>query len=186
MTDTTVAEAPRQKRKYTKRQQPQREAEIRTEPVREEIRETRQRVRKGFVGSTDIPLSLREKYGARGMDLQWVTVSVNGQPTPQVRAGYEVNGWQPLLGKDAPDIASLFMPKGWHGEIEVSGLVLMERPMELTLEARREEYAAAKQQLGAQVHKLQTGQIDGVSLDTQHPTARANTRLSREMLVPKD
>jgi hypothetical protein len=51
--------------------------------------------------------------------------------------------------------------------------------MELTMEARAEERAAARQAVGIQERKLTSGQLDGVTLDTQHSTARANTRLTR-------
>lgn len=151
------------------------EAEAR-EPVRAKVR-----TRKGAgVDRLHIPQHLIPD----GIDLQWVTNAVLGAPAPQIRMAYEVNAWEPVL----PDMFDgrfdgMFMKRGHKGEIEVDGLVLMWRPMELTLEARAEERQAARQAVQIQTGKLQSGQLDGVTLDTQHPTARANTVVRREILA---
>lgn len=182
MNDINQAIAPI-KRKYTKRQVPQREAEIRTKEVtREPIRERKVRVRKGGFNRLEPPQNIKDDFEARGMDLLWVTDSVNGQPTPQIRAEYEINGWEPILGKDHPEVAAIYMPKGWQGEINVGGLILEQRPMELTQEARAEERQAASNAMGSLQSNLRAGNIPGVTMDTQTPNARANTRLTREVL----
>src|SRR5262245_13033776 len=71
-----------------------------------------------------------------GMDYQWITDSVLGQPMPQRRARFERRGWQPV---PAERHDGMFMPKGYKGEINVDGVVLMERPMEYTRAARKRE-----------------------------------------------
>jgi hypothetical protein len=61
--------------------------------------------------------------------------------------------------------------------------------MELTMEARGEENQAARNAVRVQERKLTGGELDGVTLDTSHPTARAKTFITKEripsMPVPK-
>ena len=160
--------------------------QVEAEPVREPVR-AKVRTRKGV--GTD-RLYIAPEMIPAGIDLQWVTNAVLGQPAPQLRMAYEVNAWEPVT----PDMFDarfdgMFMKKGHKGEIEVDGLVLMWRPMELTIEARMEERQAAVNAVNVQNNKLRGGHLDGVTLDTQHPTARANTRVQREILsggpIPK-
>ena len=171
---------PAPKRPYNRR------APLRAEPVRveaareEEVRPKKVRTRKG--GGTD-RLHIPPEMIPDGIDLQWVTDAVLGQPSPQTRMSYEVNAWEPVTGGMFEGrFDGMFMKKGHEGEINYEGLVLMWRPMELTLEARAEERAAALQAVGRQEAKLKSGQLDGVSFDTQHPSARANTRLTKERI----
>lgn len=158
-----------------------REAEVRTEPVREAMRETaRVRTRKG--SGTD-QLHIPREMIPEDVDLQWVPDSILGQPAIQQRMSFEVNGWRPVTG-DMWDgrFDGMFMPKGHKGEINVGGLVLMERPLELTLEARAEENKSARDAVRAEEAKLRGGNIDGVAFDTNHPTARAKTFINKERL----
>jgi hypothetical protein len=155
-----------------------RQNEGREEPIRTAPREKRQRLQK--YGDGQDRFSIPREMIPEGLDLQWVAYEILGQPAPQERIRFERNGWRAVT----PDMFEgrfdgMFMPKGHRGEICVEGQVLMERPMELTMEARREERVAAMNAVGVQERRLQAGQLDGVTLDTQHPTARANTRLTR-------
>jgi hypothetical protein len=171
------------KRKYTKRQQPMRDNEIRAEPAREEIRPKKTRTRR----STTDMLYVDPALIPDGMDYQWVTSEILSQPAQQVRASYEANGWEPVPAERHP---GLFMQRGATGEINVGGLVLMERPLELTMEAREEERVAARTAVRVQEQTFRTGNVSGVTLDTSHPSARKNSGLTREMIrgipVPKD
>jgi hypothetical protein len=139
--------------------QPVRETEVRSEGEREPVR-AKVRARKG--AGTD-RLHIPQEMIPDGIDLQWVTDSVLGQPAVQDRMSYEVNAWEPVT----PDMFDarfdgIFMPKGHKGEINVGGLVLMWRPLELTLEARAEERQAANMQIRTETNKMITGQVDGV------------------------
>lgn len=161
---------------------PLRAADIRSDPVREPIRETperRQRLRKGIanVSPTHIPREMIPD----GVDLQWVTDTIHGLPELQGRQSFEINGWEAVT----PDMFSgrfdgMFMPKGYKGEINVLGSVLMWRDMELTMEARAEEREQAVSARVAIEQKLRNGELDGVSFDTQHPTARKVTSVVRD------
>lgn len=163
-------------------------AGAREEVVRTAPRGERKRTRKGGVGSDR--LHIPRELIPEGVDLQWVTNSVIGSPAPQQRMAFEVNGWRPVT----PDMFDgrfdgMFMPKGYKGEIEIEGLVLMERPMELTLEARTEERQNAMGAVRTQESRLKKGDLEGVTLDTQHPSARANTYLTKTVesgIIPNE
>jgi hypothetical protein len=112
-----------------------------------------------------------------GMDYQWVTDSVLGQPMPQRRGRFERRGWKPV---PASRHDGLFMPKGFQGEINVDGLVLMERPMELSMEARRREKMKAAEQVYVREAALRGGDLGpNVTFDTTHPSAQKVNRVSK-------
>lgn len=154
------------------------------EPNRTDVRDTpekRQRLRKGIANTS--PTYIPREMIPDGVDLQWVTDSVHGAVQIQGRQMFEINGWRPVT----PDMfggrfEGMFMPKGFKGEINVLGQVLMERPLELTLQARAEELKDAQNARSAIETKLRNGQIDGVAFDTQHPTARAATRVEQSLV----
>lgn len=163
-------------KKNEARQQDVRPVEARQEPIRTEPR--RQRLQK--YGEGQDRFSIPRELIPAGTDLQWVVYEILGQPAPQERIKFERNGWRAVTADQFDRrFDGMFMPKGSKEEIRVEGQVLMERPMELTMEAREEERQAALSAVGVQERRLQSGQLDGVTLDTQHPTARANTRLTR-------
>ena len=88
----------------------------------------------------------RDKYWAPpppdGFDYQWKLKSVMNQDDVERIRQNEMNGWEPVPLTRHPEL----MPKGWKGEtIEVGGLVLMERPMMFTQEAREQERRAARE-----------------------------------------
>jgi len=122
-----------------------------------------------------------------GMDYQWVTDSVLGQPMPQRRGRFERRGWKPV---PASRHDGLFMPKGFQGEINVEGLVLMERPMELSREAKRRERMKAAEQVYAREAALRGGDLGpNVTFDTRHPSAQKANRVSRSyerVSIPRD
>lgn len=169
-------------RKATPNSPPVRTGEVRTEPVREAVRdvpERRQRLRKGIANVS--PTHIPQEMIPEGVDLQWVTDTVHGQPEIQGRQSFEINGWRPVTGDMWGGLFDgMFMPKGYKGEINVLGSVLMERPLELTLEARAEERSQAVSARVAAETKLRNGIIEGVAFDTEHPTARAITQVGRE------
>lgn len=85
------------------------------------------------------------------MDYQWVTKSVMGDSTGKVRADYTrmmMNGWTPV---DASRLPSYGVPSG---ELEIGGQVFMERPKEMSEEARAEEWAKATGQVATQLNRL--------------------------------
>lgn len=124
-----------------------------------------------------------------GMSLQWVTVSVLGQPVPQHRAQFEKKGWTPVHQEDFDGrFDGMFMLKGADGEINFDGLVLMARPQEFTDRARQQDRKNAREQLQIQENALRGGQIDGVTLDAQHKSALQFNNISKSyerVVVPE-
>lgn len=161
------------------------------EPVRMEVRDTterRQRLRKGAASTS--PTHIPQELIPDGIDLAWVTDSIHGQPTPRERMAFEINGWQPVT----PDMFGgifdgMFTPKGYKGEINVMGQVLMERPLELSIEARQEEYNEAIRAKVRTETTLRNGEIPGINgrgYETKHPTVRNQVKHERvQMPVPE-
>jgi hypothetical protein len=79
-----------------------------------------------------------------GMSYQWITDSIFGQSQPQRRARFERKGWMPVPSERHDGI---WMPKGYRGEINVDGLVLMERPAEYTNMAVKNDKKKAREQV---------------------------------------
>ena|SRR3990167_3849522 len=150
-----------------------REHDVRAEPVRET---KRIRLRKNI--ASESPTYIPKEMIPPGVDLQWVTDTIHGRPEIQSRISYERQGWQSVTGQMWGGLFDgMFMPKGHQGEINVLGQVLMERPLELTLEARREEQTAANAALRGAEARLRGGQIDGVKFETQHSTVKNITKV---------
>ena len=117
-----------------------------------------------------------------GMSLQWVTHTVFGKEVPQRRATFERKGWTPVHQEDFDGIFDgMFMPKGAPGEIELEGLILMARPKALTEKAKYLDQRAAREQIAIKEQALRGGELPGVSLATQHPSALNANRIGRSM-----
>lgn len=121
-----------------------------------------------------------------GMEYQWVTHSVFGQAFTQFRGRFEMRGWEPV---PASRHDGVFMPKGHKGEIEVDGLVLMERPKILSDRARDADRKRAYDQVRAKEQQLRGGNLAGVTLDSQHPEAVARNKIQKSyerINIPKE
>lgn len=103
-----------------------------------------------------------------GMSLQWVTNTVFGEPQRQHRASFEKRGWTPVHPQDGDGrFDGWFTPKGYEGEIELGGQVLMIRPVEITEKAKRLERRAAAEQVQIKEQALRGGDLPGVAFDTR-------------------
>lgn len=188
---TEIGPSGRTKRSYTKRGAPVRPDPIRAAPeVREEVR-PKVRVRKqSGTNPMDLPKELMDRFRSEGIDLLWGPNTVNGMPDPARYQQYEINSWEPVHPNMFGGVLDgIFTPKGFKGEITFGASVLMWRPLELSIESRAEETQSARSAVRVHEAKLRGGHIDNVTLDTFHPSARANTKLDREVLrmpIPKD
>ncbi len=126
-----------------------------------------------------------------GMSLQWVTNSVYGQEMTQHRGKFEAKGWTPVHQEDFDgQFNGMFMNRGAEGEINVDGLVLMARPVELTEAARKRDKLKAM----GQVHIKEQGLMNGTGMkagpfDPSHPTALQSNKINKTMErieVPED
>lgn len=124
-----------------------------------------------------------------GMDLQWVTDSVFGQGVPQHRQRFERTGWTPVHQEDFDGrFNGMFMPFNAQGEINVDGMVLMARPLELSIKARRRDQREAIETVSRKERQLRGGDLP-ISLDASHPTAVSFNKVGKSMeriTVPED
>ena len=87
-----------------------------------------------------------------GMDYGWKVVTVNGKPATEQMRAWKANGWKPVPAGRHPEFSGESPDS--QAEIERGGLVLCERPMEISQEARQMETAAAKDQVRTQLDRL--------------------------------
>ena len=104
-----------------------------------------------------------------GWDYEWKRHKVLGQEDPAYMVQTARMGWEPVPANRHPE----FMPSGYIGNtIERKGMILMERPKELSDEARQIELKKARNQIRqkeAQLNSAEGGQFgrsksDGTSL----------------------
>lgn len=79
-----------------------------------------------------------------GWDYQWNPYTVMGENQIDSQIAMAENGWRPVPAERQP---GMFMPEGHKGSVIRGGLILEERPMELTLEAKEEERLKARAQI---------------------------------------
>lgn len=103
-----------------------------TEPrgATEEAPRRRRRGRRGLD-----PFAIPQELIPEGMTWEWKRETFAGQPDPHHQANLAQDGWEAV---DATRVAAL-APQGATGPFRRDGLVLMERPTELCIEAREEE-----------------------------------------------
>lgn len=161
--DPQPSAAPKAQRAYGKRRVVRRKAATRTAaasgeqgsaaqmhtdapsaPPREmntEERVTRVSREDRMVGAFDIP----QRGKKAGRDYEWKVITVLNQPVdPANMVEVHEGGWRVETAKDWPTL----MPPGTPptSTIDRLGQRLFSRPMQLTQEARQEDYAAAEQQ----------------------------------------
>lgn len=139
----------------------------------------------------DVVDKIRFDYGR---DLQWVTYEVLGKGEAAMRQDFEINGWEAVT-QDMFDgiLDGMYMKRGEKGEICYGGMVLMERPYELTEEARAEESKARTAAMKAQENMIKGGAgIQGLApgFEADHHTAVRGNVFNRsvrgEIDVPRD
>ncbi len=107
-----------------------------------------------------------------GWSYEWKRHTIYNQPDPTYQAELANAGWSPV---EASRHDGVFMPLGTPGAVIVGGLMLMERPMELTNEARREEAQRAKAQVyNSKAERGLANDRDGFT-SVDHPQARKTT-----------
>jgi hypothetical protein len=142
-------------------------------PMRKPVRE---RKRKGTIAQDKfaIPAHLIPD----GSTYEWKRKAVYGANDPSYDVMVREQGWEPVDVSRHPE----FMPPGWKGAIEREGQVLMERPVELTEEARAEERQSAK--LAVWTKEAQLGQApDGQFARTNKGAPMASIHKSYEPIA---
>ena len=110
-----------------------------------------------------------------GMRYNWKTFSVLGMQQSRRYGRYEATGWSPVPASRHP---GLFTPKGYEGQIEYDGLVLMEKPEELCRQTEAREFLKARQQVQAKEQQLRGGDV-GTTLDGRHRTALQTNKINK-------
>lgn len=110
-----------------------------------------------------------------GMRYNWKTISVLGQQQTRRFGRFQATGWEPVPASRHP---GLFTPKGYEGEIEYDGLILMEKPEEMCRQTEAREYLKARQQVNAKEQQLRGGDV-GTTLDSRHKTALQSNKINR-------
>lgn len=135
------------------------------------------------------PLHIGVEEVPEGMDLMWVTSEVYGQPQQRHRANFENTGWTPVHPEDFDGLfEGRWAPKGTTGEINHGGLVLMTKPMELVLKAKRREQTRARQQVQIKEQQWRSGELSNV-MGADHPSAQRFNHVNRSVeriAVPQD
>lgn len=125
-----------------------------------------------------------------GMDLRWVRDSSFGQPDPQWRGRAEKAGWTPVHPSDFDGMYDgKFSKKGSEEEINIDGLVLMARPLEISRKAKIADRRRAIEQVQIKEQAWRSGDLQGVSLDTRHSTALQTNRINKSLErieIPED
>jgi hypothetical protein len=121
------------------------------------------RNRKGTINTFEVPEHLKDP----DYDYNWKTESVLNQPDMPRYMGYLENGWRPVLatgrwfGVLTPKLDDKGLP--YNGPVRRDGQVLMERPIQLSLEAQQDERNAARQQMRTQLEGARMSLPSGFS-----------------------
>src|SRR5262245_6982242 len=82
------------------------------------------------------------------VDFQWKAHTTYGKPNYTQLVAHEQQGWKTAQHADFP---GRFAPPGTEGAVIINDMILMHRPMRLTVQARQEEYNKATRAM--QVHR---------------------------------
>ena len=95
-----------------------------------------------------------------GWSYEWKTRTILGAEDPAHQVALARKGWESVPASRHPEL----MPMGYTGaEITRKGMVLMERPLEITQEARNAELRKARTQMRdkeAQLNQAKDGEFD--------------------------
>ena len=156
-----------------------REEPVVREPVRVPPGEQRlQRRRKRSESPYDLSPEIIADAKSRGMSLEWKRESCFNQPDVQHQVGLQDNHWAPVPTSRYPWL----MPADKQGgPVRRDGMLLMERPLYLTEEARAEDYNEAR--LAVHIKEQQMGKTPEGTLSRSHGSAGAKIKHDYEPIV---
>lgn len=119
-----------------------------------------------------------------GMDYQWVSQTIFGQPDPRQSVPAAMNHWVPVPMRRHPELVGPALSTATpDAAIIIDGLMLCERPKYLTEERRNQERRAAASQVGE--HMARLGQApEGTLSDGGKRSAQVRSTFDR--MVPED
>jgi len=115
-----------------------------------------------------------------GWSYEWKMKSVNGWEDPSHYNRISMGGWETVDSKRHPEM----MPKGHVGAIEREGMLLCERPMEITKDRQARDAQTARNQV-----KTKEGQLDpkgrGGLMNRDDANARMKVSKDHNLYVPE-
>ena len=121
-----------------------------SEDVRPAVRRERKRKGGQLMDKFALPAEVMARFKANGQSIEWKRESLMGQADPHYDVRLREQGWLPVDSKHYPEL----VPNGFKGPIRMDGMVLMERPVELTAEARAEDTRDARAQVRTKEQQL--------------------------------
>lgn len=110
-------------------------------------------------------------------DFEWKRYEVYGRADYAEKRSYEDQGWREVPHGMFP---GRFSPVGTPGAVVVKDMILMERPLRLTIAARRDEIGMANRAMD--VHRRKMGEAP----EGQAPRMEPSVRTSRETIQIPD
>ena len=107
------------------------------------------------------------------IDFEWKAYETYGKPNHTQLRGHREQGWKAVMCSDFPD---RFAPPDTEGPVRVNDMLLMHRPMRLTVQARQEDYKNATRQM--QVHRQKMAETP----EGQHQRVVLADKTSREAI----
>lgn len=163
------------------------------QPMRPPLREDDPRARaakraaevRGNIGSLDEGVDdfyINPAEIPDGWTYEWKRKTIAGQEDPAYAVALARMGWEPVPADRHP---SMMPTGGKYATIERKGMVLMERPKELSDEARMIELKKARQQVNNK--KSQLGSAPDGQFGREHASVQPKISTSYEpMPIPKD
>lgn len=109
-----------------------------------------------------------------GWSYEWKTFTVLGKENPSYQVSLAHKGWEAVPRSRHPEL----MPANHRGEtIERDGMILMERPLEITQEAQNRDKRAARDQVRSKEQQLNGAPAGQFERDV-HPQTKANIKKS--------
>ena len=133
-------------------------------------------------GFLDVPRHL----WPTGMRYEWKTYSVLGQQQARRFGRFQSRGWEPVPATRHP---GRYHPVDYQGFIEYDGLVLCERSEQMCQMVEEREFQKATGQVKGKEAQIFGGDIEGVTFDTKHRSARRVSGVKKSyepFVVPKD
>jgi hypothetical protein len=162
------------------REEPRPAMDDSTERARKRAAEIRAH-RSGDIESTD-RFGIDPSIIPNGWSYEWKRKSILNQEDPAYSVKLMEAGWEPVPASRHPG----YMPKGNFNTIERDGMILMERPKDLTDEARDVELKRARNQVRAKEEQLGSTPAGTLPRDSDTRTRPQVKKSYEAMPVPKE
>jgi hypothetical protein len=146
-----------------------------------------------FAEDTPDQLRIMPSLIPEGLSFQWVTESIYGKPMPERLAMFERKGWTVVHNDDFDgQLDGLYNKRGSTEPVRKDGMVLVARPVEMTIKARARDKQQALEKVRIKEQALFGGELlseKGVTLDATHRSAVGFNRINKSverLTIPDD